>query len=105
MMGAQWTPERDAILAAGVASGRPHSAIAKELGVSRNATIGRAHRLGIDCPDVRAARSRGTGRRRTFSHEEAARLRVAGVKPKVLARQFGVCVQTIYRVTSRPHRT
>lgn len=40
-----WTPEMDARLEAMVKAGKSHSEIAAELGKSRNATLGRWHRI------------------------------------------------------------
>src|SRR5579863_2122375 len=42
-----WTPERIAQLRDGVASGLSCSQIAAEIGVTRNAVIGKIHRLGL----------------------------------------------------------
>jgi hypothetical protein len=43
-----WTPEDDALLRAGWASGRPVREIAAEIGISKNAAMGRAHRLKLE---------------------------------------------------------
>jgi GcrA cell cycle regulator len=42
-----WTPEMDAELRLGVHRMQTYTEIAKQLGVSKNAVIGRAHRLHI----------------------------------------------------------
>jgi hypothetical protein len=49
---ATWTPERDAALESLLAQGYTYSQLAPKLGVSRNAAIGRAGRIGL-----RAART------------------------------------------------
>lgn len=43
-----WTPERDQVLAQRREEGKPFSRIAVELGLSRNACIGRARRLKLE---------------------------------------------------------
>ncbi len=72
---ATWTPERIEQLRAHVGSGMTCSQIAAAIGVSRNAVIGKLHRLGLssgrpagasarsDCPP-RARHSRGPTQRR-----------------------------------------
>jgi hypothetical protein len=47
----QWTPELDATLRQLLAEREPFSTISKRLGVTRNAAIGRANRLGISSPN------------------------------------------------------
>jgi hypothetical protein len=43
----QWTPEMDAIVATGINNGLSSQLIADELGVTRNAVLGRRFRLGL----------------------------------------------------------
>lgn len=43
----RWTPERDAVLRKMVAEGHSGTKIGAHMGVSRNAVIGRVHRLGL----------------------------------------------------------
>lgn len=42
-----WTPEKDDMLRSMLADGYSSSLIANELGFTRNAVIGRKHRLGL----------------------------------------------------------
>ena len=55
--GGVWTPERVAKATAMYARGQSASEIARELGlgISRNAVIGKMHRLGLECVAVRQA--------------------------------------------------
>ena len=45
-----WTPERVAVLKDGIAAGRFMSVLARELGCTRNACIGKATRMGFTQP-------------------------------------------------------
>ena len=69
-----WTPERIEQLRNGVSSGLSCSQIAAEIGVTRNAVIGKIHRLGLAPGRPTAARAvparhapSGRGRRRNAS--------------------------------------
>ncbi len=42
-----WTPERVDLLAQLWSSGMPTAQIGKELGITKNAVVGKAHRLGL----------------------------------------------------------
>src|SRR5881227_2560201 len=71
MIGAQttWTTERIALLKNRIDAGLSCGQIAREIGVSRNAVIGKANRLGLlrERTGTRnAARSRIATQRRTF---------------------------------------
>jgi GcrA cell cycle regulator len=50
-----WTAERDAELQRRVANHEPYKAIAKAMGVTKNAALGRANRLGLTNPRQPAA--------------------------------------------------
>src|SRR4051812_30193054 len=68
MIGAQatWTTERIALLKDRIDAGLSCGQIAREIGVSRNAVIGKAHRLGLSrTKGVSAGQREGTARSRT----------------------------------------
>lgn len=46
----RWSPDDDAAVRDGWSRGLTTAAIAREIGVSKNAIIGRAHRLGLSRP-------------------------------------------------------
>ncbi|MCZ8310928.1 MAG: hypothetical protein O9320_08740 [Magnetospirillum sp.] len=64
-----WTPEDDAILRAGWAAGRPVRAIAEEIGITKNAAMGRAHRLKLEGRPSPIKRARPSS---AFNHSAAA---------------------------------
>jgi hypothetical protein len=64
-----WTPADDAILRAGWASGRPVRAIAEEIGITKNAAMGRAHRLKLEGRPSPIRRARPAS---AFDHSAAA---------------------------------
>lgn len=69
---ATWTTERVALLKNGIAAGLSCAQIAREIGVSRNAVIGKANRLGLS--RVKSATA-GQGRRAGVPN--GARTRIA----------------------------
>jgi hypothetical protein len=64
-----WTPEDDALLRAGWAAGRPVRAIAEEIGITKNAAMGRAHRLKLEGRPSPIKRARPSS---AFNHSAAA---------------------------------
>jgi hypothetical protein len=69
-----WTPEDDAILRAGWASGRPVREIADEIGITKNAAMGRAHRLKLEGrpSPIRRAPIKQAASAIAFGHSAAA---------------------------------
>jgi hypothetical protein len=69
-----WTPEDDAILRAGWASGRPVREIADEIGITKNAAMGRAHRLKLEGrpSPIRRAPIKQAASASAFGHSAAA---------------------------------
>lgn len=110
-----WTPEMDATLRAMVAAGKTYAVIARKLGVTRNAAIGRGHRLGLDHPCPRGlgmtiARGRQPMPRtaygprlaaRKFDYDEARRRWFAGEKVKDIAAEYGVHYNALYQAFHR----
>jgi GcrA cell cycle regulator len=83
---ATWTTERVALLKNGIAAGLSCAQIAREIGVSRNAVIGKANRLGLSrvksataavLRDARYAGSSGRGRTQRAGVPNGARTRHA----------------------------
>jgi len=96
----RWTQEMDRALADGLAAGNLYAEVAIELGVTRNACIGRANRIGIRCDDWRGRVSRGTLRcvTRRFDHEAIRSARAAGASFKAISEQFGITEQGAGRI-------
>ena len=78
--GATWTAERVALLKNLIAAGHSCAQIAREIGVSRNAVIGKANRLGLSRVKSQAA---GQGQRR--GPRNVARTRIAASHRTLLA--------------------
>lgn len=71
-----WTEEREQTLRDMVRDGKPRSAIAAALGVTRNAIIGKVHRLGLSVPKQEMPPSR----RMSGAAQRAMMVRVADRK-------------------------
>jgi len=123
-----WTLEQHAALVRMAADGLTGSEIAKALGVTRNAVMGRAHRTGVVLPmDERKTAICGAGWAATHSdpiiaarRKEAARLatqklsdaqvetirrrRGAGEKIAALAAEYGVCDSWISMIANGRRR-
>jgi hypothetical protein len=94
----RWSPEMDAALIAAVNAGKPYSEIARTLGTTRNACIGRGNRLGLGNPE----RARpGCGQPRSFSHRYAASLRAKGRTYAEIAEMLGVTTKSVWRAVQR----
>jgi GcrA cell cycle regulator len=79
-----WTPEQDTRLADFLRDGKSASEIGAELGVSRNAVVGRVHR-NPELAKIGFARSPGKqGPRQRKSDKPRARPRIAVVSPSIL---------------------
>lgn len=76
-----WTPADDDLLRAGWASGKPVSAIAADMGITKNAAMGRLHRLKVDARPSPIKRARLPS---AFPHAAAARQRARQPKTSPL---------------------
>jgi hypothetical protein len=85
----KWTLDMDARLARGLRSGRLHREMAAELGVSRNACIGRANRIGVRCDDVGQRISKAI---RKLDHDAMIADRVSGMKLRDIAKKHGCTI-------------
>ncbi len=105
-----WTPEQHAALVRMAAAGLTGSEIAKALGVTRNAVMGRAHRTGVVlpmderkaaiCEAVWAARQKLSD----AQVETIQRRRGAGEKIVALAAEYGVSGACISMVANGRRR-
>lgn len=84
----RWTPEQDAMLAELWDRGWPTAKIAEDLGITKNAAIGRAHRIGlkprpapVDPTKRRDAIARASGRGCQYIAGDAAGAVRAGKDP------------------------
>lgn len=87
LLSGKWTPERDALLKSIVESGAPFAEAARQLGCSKNAALGRAHRLGFKQPS-------GAGERNNRLASRAYKSGVAmepRAKPKPAKPKLIVC--------------
>lgn len=84
----RWTPEMDEVLREGVENGVSHSAIARRLGVTRNASIGRANRLGLSSEP------------KLISRETIHRLRSEGLTYRRIAEIVGCNAQYAWQIGS-----
>ncbi len=74
-----------------IRAGWLYSDIAKELGVSKNACVGRANRAGIKCPDKSANLSKAMlGKNTKFDHQSARKMRARGASLRDISAHFGV---------------
>jgi hypothetical protein len=103
-MKSNWTPSRDKRLLGQQAAGRTAAQIAKSLGVSRNAVIGRSRRLrGIvyksdieSWARANARRSQEARKRMKARQKAMARAHRGGALWRQIGEQFGVSQQAAY---------
>lgn len=84
---ATWTSGMDQVLVVGVAEGKSFSTLAKSLGVTRNACVGRWHRLGLQHP-------RPSGQK--FTTRDATAFRKLGWTYRQIAEELGVSVMAVW---------
>lgn len=84
----RWTPEMDDVLRDGLSNGASHSVIALRLGITRNASIGRAHRLGLSSEP------------KLISRETIHRLRSEGLTYRGIAAIVGCSPQYAWQIGS-----
>lgn len=87
----QWTPMMDAQLRTLVKDGVPHSEISKRLGVTRNASIGRANRIGLSDPNRD---------RRSVSRMAVHNLRAKGLTYRQIAQIVGCSPHYAWQIGS-----
>jgi GcrA cell cycle regulator len=95
-----WTEADKTALRELWASGIPASEISRRLGYSKNATVGKAHRMGLD-----ARRSPIKGRQDAAvlreRHDRAVLLAEGGYKPYQIKNATGVSFETAQRIVRR----
>ena len=85
LLSGKWTPERDALLKSIVESGAPFAEAARQLGCSKNAALGRAHRLGFKQPSGAGERNNRLASRAYKSGVEMEpRAKPKPAKPKLI---------------------
>lgn len=83
----EWTRAKDEYLRAAIARGEPHAVISRRLGTTRNATIGRANRLGM----VHPYNDRP-------SHSAVIALRKTGLTYRQIASITGFCAPYVGKI-------
>jgi hypothetical protein len=117
-----WTPQEDARLQAGLAADKSYSEIAKTMGRSRNALLGRAARLAEKAFPSEQARRDEVARKRASKAKERTEMRdaviaqmrrlprrsailfarSAGLTYREIAMGVGLTMQRVQQIVTRP---